>query len=374
MGTHMLDLVAEFSAQAAVTVMAWPTPPGRRLLERAVALGADAVPLPHPRDRGFAEAVTAQLRTHAADVFHVHVGTGREDFDGARAARRAGVGVVVQTLHQPWLLGSRKHRVPFFHALEEVDHLLTVSEAQRRTYERIGVPPELMTTVPNGARPRGPGPGREAARAALGLDPRQRVVLTVGRLAVMKGQGALVAAVPALADRFPDVGVVLLGSGHLHEELRAQADRLGVGDRVHLPGHRADARALLDAADVFVLPSRYEGMPLALLEAMDAGLPVVTTRAPGCTEVVADGVTGLLVPPEDPPALAAALARLLEDPALRQRMGRAGRLRYLECFTSAGTASRTVAVYERELARARTAPTVLAGGMATHGATHGVAR
>jgi glycosyltransferase involved in cell wall biosynthesis len=125
-----------------------------------------------------------------------------------------------------------------------------------------------------------------------------------------------------------------------------------VGDRVHLPGHRADARALLDAADVFVLPSRHEGMPLALLEAMDAGLPVVATRVPGCTEVVVDGVTGLLVPPGNPPALAAAIARLLADPALRRRMGRAGRLRYLESFTSACMAARTAAVYERELARA----------------------
>jgi glycosyltransferase involved in cell wall biosynthesis len=280
------------------------------------------------------------------------VGTGREDFGGARAARRAPAGVVLQTVHQPWLLGSRKHRVPFFHALEAVDHVITVSQAQRRTYERIGVPPERMTTVPNGVRPRGPGPGPRAARAALGLDPEQPVVLTVGRLAVMKGQDALVAAAALLAPRFPDAAVVLLGSGHLHDSLRAQADGLGVGDGVHLPGHRADARALLDAADVFVLPSRHEGMPLALLEAMDAGLPVVATRVPGCTEVVVDGVTGLLVPPEDPPALAAAIARLLADPALGRRMARAGRLRYLESFTSASMAARTAAVYERELARA----------------------
>ena len=351
MGAHMLDLTAEYVADADVTLMAWPTEPGRRMLAEAARLGARTVPLLHPRDPGFGPAVERALTSVPTDVFHVHVGFGREDFDGARAARRAGVPAVLQTQHFPWLLGSHKHRAPFFHAIEPVDQLITVSRQQRATYERIGVPPERMVTVPNGIRSRGRGPGRAAARRALGLDPGQPVVLSVGRLNVMKGHRYLVAAVPEIARRVPDVAVVVIGAGHLEGALRAQADELGVGDRVHLPGHRPDARMLLDAADVFALPSRSEGMPLALLEAMDAGLPVVATRVIGSAEVVAEGETGLLVRPRDPAALAAAVAGLLADPATARRYGRAGRERYLSHFTSARMAADTRALYEQVLRR-----------------------
>ena len=349
MGVHMLELAAELRREMDVSVLAWSTAPGQHLLARAQALGTRAVPLPHPRAADFGAAIERHLRAHPADVFHIHVGTGRENFDGARAARAAGVPAVLQTQHYPWLLGSRKHLVPFSLAIEPVDHLIAVSEAQRRTYDRVGVPVERMTTVPNGIRARGPGPGRRAARAALGLGEQQLVVLTIGRLTVMKGHRHLVDAVPGLLRRFPDLAVVVLGQGHLHEDLQKQAAGLGVADAVHLPGHRSDARMLLDAADVFVLPSRHEGMPLVLLEAMDAGLPVVATRVIGSEEVVVDGETGLLVRPRDASALEQALGQLLADSQLRGRYGQAGRERFQECFTAARMAADTVRVYEQVL-------------------------
>jgi glycosyltransferase involved in cell wall biosynthesis len=350
MGGHMLDLAAEYVRGRDVSLLAWDTPAGRGLLDAAASLGAHAVALPHPRAADFAPAITRHLQAFRPDVFHVHVGTGREDFDGARAARAAGVPAVLQTQHYPWLMGSHKHRVPLFHALEPVDHVITVSDGQRRTYEKIGVPSSRMTTVPNGIRPRTLGLGRSAARAALGLDPTRPVVLTVGRLNVMKGHTHLLDAVPGLLRRTPDLAVVVVGSGHLEEALRAQAAALGVTDAVHLAGHRDDARALLDAADVFVLPSRHEGMPLALLEAMDAGLPVVATRVIGSEEVVDEGRTGLLVRPRDPAALEEALGRLLADPALREEYGRAGQRRFAEHFTAARMAAQTLGVYEQVLA------------------------
>jgi glycosyltransferase involved in cell wall biosynthesis len=356
MGAHMLDLAAEYLPGVEVSVMCWPTAPGRRVLDRAATLGASTLALPHPRDPAFANSIVAFLQDHPADVFHVHVGTGREDFDGARAARRAGVPTVVQTLHLPWLLRSRGKRRPFFRSLHEVDRLLAVSQAQARTYNRIGVPSELITTVPNGVGARTPGLGRRAARERLGLDPDQPVVMTVGRLTVMKGQRHLVDAVPGLVARFPELVVLVFGQGHLHARLTAQAEALGVGGAVRLLGHRSDARALLDAADVFVLPSRHEGMPLVALEAMEAGLPVVTTRVIGSEEVVADGETGLLVPPEDPAALSAALAALLADPGLRARMGQAGRRRYRAHFTRERMAAQTLTVYDQALQAAGAAP------------------
>jgi glycosyltransferase involved in cell wall biosynthesis len=206
-----------------------------------------------------------------------------------------------------------------------------------------------MTTVRNGIRARGPGPGRQAARAALGLRDGQPVVLTIGRLTVMKDHRSLLDAVPGLLRRFPDLAVVVLGDGHLHGRLQQQAAELGVTAAVHLAGHRSDARMLLDAADVFVLPSRHEGMPLVLMEAMDAGLPVVATRVIGSEEVVVDGQTGLLVPPRDPGALGQALARLLADPQLQEQYGQAGRRRFQSCFTAARMAAETVQVYDRVL-------------------------
>ncbi|WP_257879823.1 glycosyltransferase [Kocuria flava] len=125
---------------------------------------------------------------------------------------------------------------------------------------------------------------------------------------------------------------------------------MGLGGVVHLPGHRADARALLDAADVFALPSRAEGMPLTVLEAMEAGLPVVATRGTGSEEAVLHGRTGLLVPPGEPGELAAALGALLDDGSVRGRYGTAGHQRYLEHFTVEAMLAGTLAVYDAALA------------------------
>ncbi|MGY2082878.1 glycosyltransferase [Blastococcus sp. SYSU DS0539] len=352
MGAHMLDLAAEFRSTSDVSVLCWGTASGRRVLDRAAALGAVTCALPPPRDPGFGQAVVDFLTAHPADVFHIHVGSGRENFDGARAARRAGVPAVVQTQHQPWLLNPRK-RAAFFRAITDVDRLIAVSEGVRLTHERIGVPAERLVTVPNGIVPRGPAPGRTAAREALGLRPDHLVVMNVGRLFVQKGQRNLVAAIPDLAARFPDLAVVIVGGGYLADDLGRQAAELGVADFLHLPGHRNDARMLLDAADVFVLPSRQEGMPLAAIEAMDAALPVVATDVIGSAEVVTSGVTGTLVPPEDPRALAEAVAELLADPALRQRYALAGRRRYVELFTARRMAQDTLRVYEDVLTSRR---------------------
>jgi glycosyltransferase involved in cell wall biosynthesis len=353
MGAHMVDLVAEFAGTADVALMMRPTVGGRRLLERAAVVGARTVELPSPRDPRFAAVVTGFLQAHPTDVFHCHVGTGCEDWDGVRLARRAGCTAVVQSQHLPYLVSSPRKRRALHHAVEEVDRLIAVSEGLRRSYCRIGVPEERFSTVPNGVAPLSDRIGRDAARAALGLDPRQPVVLTVGRLTHMKGQWHLVDAVPALLDRFPDLAVVLVGHGPLREALEKRAAGLGVGGAVRFTGHRTDARRLLAAADVFVLPSRHEGMPLVALEAMEAGLPVVATRVIGTEEVVEDGITGALVRPGDPAALGAALGRLLADPALRRRQGDAGRRRYLACFTRERMARDTAAVYASVLRGAR---------------------
>lgn len=356
MGEHMRCLAQEYVRDGRrVTLMYWANDNAERMFAPAEASGVRLVRLPHPRDPRFAACIADDLRRHPSDVFHVHVGSGRENWDGARAAAVVGVPAIVQTLHLPWLVHDRRKADSVLAALEPVDRVITVSRRQRATYEKIGVSPRRMVTVPNGVLSRASSPGRAAARRALGLDPGQPVVMTVGRLAVMKGQCHLVDAAPLLLRRFPDLAVVLIGDGHLRGALADQAERLRVSHAVRLVGHRADARGLLDAADVFAMPSRHEGMPLAVLEAMDAGLPVVGTRVIGTSEAVADGITGRLVPPRRPAALAEAIEELLGDAVLRRRMGAAGRRRHAELFTASRMARRTAAVYDEVLARAATA-------------------
>jgi glycosyltransferase involved in cell wall biosynthesis len=160
-----------------------------------------------------------------------------------------------------------------------------------------------------------------------------------------------VRALPALGDR--RYSLAFVGGGRdqpqVEEELRAQ----GLGDRVALLGDRHDVPALLAGADVFVLASRSEGAPLSILEAMAAGLPVVASDVGGVAELVADGATGLLVPAGEPAALARALARLLDDRALRERMGAAGRARARDRFDLPELRAAHLDLYARVLAGMR---------------------
>ncbi len=144
----------------------------------------------------------------------------------------------------------------------------------------------------------------------------------------------------------PDAVFVLVGDGPLREELEDRATRLGVEERVLFLGWREDIPEVLACADLFVLPSLYEGLPLALLEAMAAGLPIVATAIGGTSEAVVDGVTGLLVPPGEPRSLAAAIRRALDDEGLARRLGAASRERVRREFSAAAMARRTVSIYE----------------------------
>lgn len=185
-------------------------------------------------------------------------GSGWEGWGNLETARRAGVPVIMQTQHLPFLLGNPHKRRGLLKALKEADCVIAVSDGVRRTYEAIGVPSERLITVPNGVARCEAGAGRNAIRARLGLGIDQPVVMTVGRLTQMKAQRNLIDAIPYLRSRVPDVAVVIVGDGPLRRQLEDQAASLGVGGATRFLGHRIDARSLLEAADVFVLPSRHE--------------------------------------------------------------------------------------------------------------------
>jgi glycosyltransferase involved in cell wall biosynthesis len=178
-----------------------------------------------------------------------------------------------------------------------------------------------------------------------GTPPR---IVTVGRLKAPKDPLTLVRALASVSGPFE---AVVVGDGPDRPAVEAEAERLALGGAVRLAGERADVMQLLADADIFVLSSRSEGLPLSILEAMSAGLPVVASRVGGVPEAVVDGETGLLVPPGEPSTLARALERLVADPALRGRLGAAGRERVEELFHLDRCREAHVELYRRELAR-----------------------
>jgi len=215
------------------------------------------------------------------------------------------------------------------------DLLIAESEASREFLtHRLGYAADRVKTVHNGLEiPEVPSAAeRKRARLQLGLEEDELLLLSMGRLDAQKGHGVLIDAVAELR-RARKPRCAIIGDGPMRDHLRAQIARLGLQRTVQLPGERGDVRAWLAACDIFVLPSLWEGLPNAMLEAMALGLPVAATRVDGVPEAVTDGQDGLLVAPDDPGALAKALASLMDDLELRRRLGQAARTRVAESFT-----------------------------------------
>jgi L-malate glycosyltransferase len=225
-----------------------------------------------------------------------------------------------------WRRGDPLTRRHILRRIQGADAIVAVNRELIGDLVASGFPSQRIVHIANGV-PVPPSPcDRIAAmriRHSLGIhdDP---LLLFVGRLDQHKGAGRILPALSALRDRYPRIGLVLLGDGPLRDDLKTEAVRCGVQARVHFLGVQ-DPAAFLQAADVFVLPTRGEGMSSALLEAMAAGLPCVTTRVTGNIEVVTHNETGLLVEPGSPEALRETIARVLSDPALCSRLGQAAR-------------------------------------------------
>ncbi|MCD4738727.1 MAG: glycosyltransferase [Anaerolineae bacterium] len=213
----------------------------------------------------------------------------------------------------------------------------------------VGIPRHKTIVIPNGidAQAFEHLPTKQKARVDLGLPLDSTLVGTVARLDPVKRLDVLLQAT-ALMD---DVHTVIVGAGPERESLEALSERLGLADRVHFVGQQSNVPEWLAALDIFALTSDWEGMSNAILEAMAAGLPIVATAVGGTPEVVVDGVTGLLVPPRDPDALTQAITRLLRDPDLRRKMGRAGRERVQQHFSVERMVQQTQSLYEQLLAK-----------------------
>ena len=214
--------------------------------------------------------------------------------------------------------------------------------------ERID--PAKLIVLPNGIPSRTSGASNGVLREELGLSPDDRVIGSVAVLRPQKALDVLVRAARKLVDEFPRLHLVIAGEGPERERLEPLIAELGLGSHVHLLGMRTDVPDLLAGLDVAVSSSAFEGSPLAILEYMQAGLPVVATRVGGVPDIVASGETGVLVEPGDPDALAAAVAGLLRDPEMVTAMGRRGRERQQHEFDLDLMVRRLEGIYERLIA------------------------
>lgn len=291
-------------------------------------------------DAGFFPRLVGELRRQRPAVVHAHLHAGK--YAGRLAAVLAGVPNIVFTEHGDPLRGPVNAVANrFLHA--RTARFVVFSEEQRQRFAaREGVPLERVVVIPNGvARPVG---DRAALRAALGLDAAAFALYVPARFSVEKNQ---VLAVRAFArSARPDDGwvLVLAGAGAEEEAVRREAAALGVAERVRFLGFREDAATLCVAMDAYLLPSSWEHMPLALGEAMRAGLPVVSTPWTGHDVLLRDGVTGFVARDFSAEAFAAALERL-RDEAARRAVADSGRTLADERFDPARTVREHVALY-----------------------------
>jgi glycosyltransferase involved in cell wall biosynthesis len=348
-----------------------PTLFGQSRTARALAAG-----------RGIRAAVRAvplvrHLRARSIDIIH---GTEkpRDAFVGSLLARAAGAAMVVHmhVAFDPWI----SPRVRW--AIGRADAVVAVSRFVSASLVAAGYDPARIFTVHNSLdladdRWR-PGRDRSAIRHELGIPLDAPVVCIASRIFRWKGHDDLVQAIARVRDEIPDVRLIIVGehdpradgaATSFREELAARIAGLGLGAQVRFTGFRADIADLMSASDVFCQPSAAEPFGMVYLEAMAVRRPVVAYASGGAPEVVADGVTGLLVPPGDVPALARALVRVLRDESLQRQLGGAGRDRVERVFHPEQSAAALLEVYRDVAARRRRAAEGARGSIAAGSAS-----
>jgi glycosyltransferase involved in cell wall biosynthesis len=273
---------------------------------------------------------------------------------GRLAARVAKTPVVVTNEMAVDLWKGRAQRAIDRRLASWTDRVVGNSKAVVDFYRRVGIPGGKLVCIPSGIEDASPTTDPAEVRRSLGVPIDAPVAIFVGRLAAQKAVDDLITALDLLQHVRPGLRTWIVGDGPLRPRLEeaARAFRLDLDGRVRFLGHRDDVPSLLAAADLLVLPSLYEGLPNVVLEAMQRGKPVVATAAPGTTEVVADGETGLLVPLRRPTDLARAIRTVIDDPDLARRLGDAGRARVAAEFRAATMVEQFAELYE-SLARSK---------------------
>lgn len=305
----------------------------------------------YPFDPAASRQLRRWLRERRIQVVHSHMF--QSSLCAAPVARLAGVPAVIETPHvnEQWRRGWKKSFVVDRIVGRLVDAFIAVSRANARyLVEEKRLPRGKVHVVANGIDPsRFLHPSEHTAILSqkLGFASSHRILLMIARLEPQKGHSVLIRAMADIHSKLPSTRLVLLGEGSLREELEQQCCSMGLQAVVRFAGWQANVEDWLSLADVVVLPSLYEGLPLAAIEALAAGRPIVATDVDGTPEVVLDGQTGLTVPPGDSDALAASIVRLLSDPKLARKLGLAGREFVLRNFSASRQAVETGELYLR---------------------------
>lgn len=304
-----------------------------------LAMGGDA-------DIGMAWRLVKLIRTVRPDIVHLHSRRGADLWGGIAACLTGTPCILSRRVDNPesHLQVALKYRL--------YDHVITISEGIRRVLLDEGLAPQRVTCVRSAV---------DAAPYLIPVDhsaflrefslPQQAVVIgMVAQLIPRKGHRYLIEAVKSLRDSFPDLRVLLFGKGPLQGELESEIAQNGLAEIIRFAGFRSDLPQWLGGLDILAHPADMEGLGVSLLQASAAAVPIVTSRAGGLPEAVAENVSGLLIPPGDVPALISALRRLLEDTGLRKKMGEAGRARILAEFSIDAMVDGNLAIYRKVLA------------------------
>jgi glycosyltransferase involved in cell wall biosynthesis len=340
-GEHMLTLGCALR-DSFEPVLAFPDEGGGpAFLARAQALGLNTHAL-RLDDAG--EGASEWLRDAELSLVHVHAGIAWEGHDIGRAARSMAL-PVVRTEHLPFVLTDEDQQRGHADAIALVDRVITVSEAAAESFREAGLRHDKIVAVRNGIDQRRSSRDRMDMRADLGIAPDALLLLTVARFTKQKGHSVLLHALSALGDRITvPYQLLLVGDGPEREAIESQVEALGLHGQVRFLGEREDVADLLCAADLVILPSLFEGLPLVVLEAMSAATAVVATRIGGTTEALGED-HAWLAEPGDAESLAICLADALEDGGKRQAIAEHLHTRFNDQFTASRMAAETVAVY-----------------------------
>lgn len=289
----------------------------------------------------------------------VHTHSSKTGVLGRLAAWCAGVPLIVHTVHGfAFPAESRKAIKAIFKFLERragkvTDTMIVLNDTDAAiARDDLGVPDSRQALLPNGVDTDTYAPAAAAVRDALrrslfDIADRDHVIIgMVGRLWLQKNPQCFVRAAIQVAAQRANAGFFMVGDGEYRAELEAAIKISGYGERIRILGWRSDVPDVLKGLDVMVLPSRWEGMPLAILEAMSTAVPVVASNIPGNNHLVQDGETGRLFPPGDVDALAAALIELVDDPAKRARFSAQARAKVVADHTLSARMDRITEIYE----------------------------